>query len=97
TFTPFSQPPAMMETSRRAAVRDGLDITGIDAEAQRCRGSQRQHDNEAVLFSALFSAPQRLCVKILKFQTNSSRLDAPAATIHFTCTGGTQWFVGDLF
>ncbi|MCW5844590.1 MAG: RNA-directed DNA polymerase [Caldilinea sp.] len=50
-----------------------LEITGFDAEAQRCRGSQRQNDNEAGLFSAFFSAPLRLCVKIANFQMDSHR------------------------
>ena len=39
----------------RLLQRGDLEITGFDAEAQRCRDSQRQHDNEA----GLFSAPQR--------------------------------------
>src|SRR5690606_18557027 len=51
---------------------------GFDAEAQRYRGSQREHDNEAGLFSAFFSAPLRLCVKIANFQADSS-ISLPSA------------------
>ena len=58
-------------TAKSMRLRCRLKITGFDAEAQRCRGAERQRDNVTGLFSAFFSAPQRLCVKIANFPADS--------------------------
>ncbi len=62
----------------KRTLRRRLETTGFDAEARRRRGPQREHDNNAGLFSAFISVPQRLCVKIANFQTDAQAPEAGA-------------------